>query len=508
MKKIVRLLFSRFFIISTIIVAQIAFLSVIISGILQYSSLIYSLVQLAAIVMVIIIIGNNNNPSYKLAWSIVILIFPLLGVAFYLTSVHTPSSVRFKQKMKKYLKYHTKLLDHHEHIYEEVPHIDQQYIKTSKFIKNAVGYPIWKNTNSTYFSTGEAFFAEHTAQLKKAKKFIFLEYFIIEEGVMWNTTLEILKEKAAEGVKVYLLYDDLGTINTLPARYDKTLREAGIHVEVFNPFKPKIDLLMNQRDHRKITVIDGKVGFCGGLNLADEYINVIEKYGHWKDTAVMIEGEAVSSLISMFLQLWNYTSKNDLAPQQFLNEVSGVKSDGFVQPFADIPKHTWDVSENTYLNIINRATKYVYITTPYLIIDHNMMTSLIRAAKSGVDVRIITPHIPDKKIVFMTTQSYYRALVANGIKIYEYTPGFIHAKMIVADDTISVVGTINMDYRSLYLHFECGILFMHSNVISAVKEDILETMKKCEEMNMDKLKKTPFYTKAIHIVLRLFAPLM
>ena len=307
-------------------------------------------------------------------------------------------------------------------------------------------------------------------ELEQAEHYIYIEYFIINDGVMWRTILDILEQKVAQGVDVRLIYDGFGCLTTLPYKYDKFLREKGIQCKVFNPFRPVLNIIQNNRDHRKICVIDGKTGFTGGINLADEYINQKERFGHWKDTAVMLKGDAVWSMTMMFLHMWNVVngiqtpidyaahSPHAYHPEEF-------EGSGFVQPFTDTPLDGETLGENVYLNIINRAKRYVYICTPYLIIDNEMMTALCLAAKSGVDVRIMTPGVPDKKMVFLLTQSYYAQLIEAGVKIYEYQPGFLHAKSFVCDDEIAVVGTINLDYRSLYLHFEDGV-WIYKNATS------------------------------------------
>ena len=330
---------------------------------------------------------------------------------------------------------------------------------------------------------------------------------------MWRTILDILEQKAAQGVDVRLIYDGFGCLTTLPYKYDKFLREKGIQCKVFNPFRPVLNIIQNNRDHRKICVIDGKTGFTGGINLADEYINQKERFGHWKDTAVMLKGDAVWSMTMMFLHMWNVVngiqtpidyaahSPHAYHPEEF--EGSGV-----VQPFTDTPLDGETLGENVYLNIINRAKRYVYICTPYLIIDNEMMTALCLAAKSGVDVRIMTPGVPDKKMVFLLTQSYYAQLIEAGVKIYEYQPGFLHAKSFVCDDEIAVVGTINLDYRSLYLHFEDGVWIYKNDVIRDILEDFLETMHYCDPISLEFCKNRNIFVRGFQSILRVFAPLL
>ncbi|MCS1352345.1 cardiolipin synthase [Mechercharimyces sp. CAU 1602] len=508
MKKVLRFLFSRMVIVSVLITIQLVFLLVVIFGLSQYASYLYTTMELLSILLVVAVVMSNDNPSYKLAWTIVILILPLLGGLFYLIRGSNRIPKKHIRTLENHLKKHEDLFTLTTDIQEELSSYYPKDASISRFITTAGGYPIWSETAVEYFPLGEKMYKRLLEELKKAKSYILMEYFIVERGVMWDTILEVLEQKVAEGVEVYLMYDDLGCIQTLPPKYDEELRQKGIHVAVFNPYRPQLNLLVNHRDHRKITVIDGKVGFCGGINLADEYINVKERFGHWKDTAVLLRGKAVWNLLIMYLSLWNFTSADKLDLEKYLSTLPSAQPDGYVQPFGDSPRYPVKVSENTYLNIINKATRYVYITTPYLIIDHNMKTSLVRAAKSGVDVRIITPHIPDKWYVHMTTQSYYEELVRAGVKIYEYTPGFMHAKMVLTDDDLAIVGTVNMDYRSMYLHFECGVLLYKNSIIAQIKVDIEDAMNVSTLVTVEEAGRIPFLKWMVRAFLRLFAPLM
>jgi cardiolipin synthase len=303
----------------------------------------------------------------------------------------------------------------------------------------------------------------------------------------------------------------VGCVNTLPAKYFKKLQKKGIKCAAFNPFLPVISVVMNNRDHRKIFVVDGNIGFTGGINLADEYINQVERFGYWKDTGIRLEGEAVWSFTAMFLEMWNYITQETEDCTKFMPKIyqtEPFKEDGFVQPYGDSPLDHENVGENIYLNIINRAKKYVYIFTPYLIIDNEMMVALRNAAKSGVDVRIVTPGIPDKKAIFLMTQSYYQPLLESGVKIYQYTPGFIHAKCFVCDDEVATVGSINLDFRSLYLHFECGVWMYRSSAVMQVKEDCLATFEQSEEISVEFCRKRHLVVRMVQSLMRLFAPLL
>lgn len=348
-------------------------------------------------------------------------------------------------------------------------------------------------------------------ELKKAERYIFLEYFIIEKGVMWDSILEILVEKAKQGVDVRVIYDDVGCLLTLPYNYDKQLSKMGIKCCVFNPFVPILSSHMNNRDHRKITVIDGCTAFTGGINLADEYINGYEKHGHWKDSAVMIKGDAVWSFAVMFLSLWNYQRKTEEDYEKFRPlaiETEKFAPLGYVQPFTDSPLDDESISETVYLNLISNAKRYVFINTPYLILDSEMTIALCSAAKRSVDVRIITPHVPDKWFVHSVTRANYEVLVESGVKIYEYIPGFNHAKSFAIDDEFGVVGTINLDYRSLYLHFECGVWLYQTKSILEVKEDFMKTLEQCQQITLEYCRSVKWYRRLGRLVLRAFAPLM
>ena len=347
-------------------------------------------------------------------------------------------------------------------------------------------------------------------RLEKAEHYIFLEFFIIHEGVMWDSILEILKRKAKQGVTVRLIYDDMGCFLLLPTDYPKQLEQMGISCVKFNPFRPFLSAIQNNRDHRKIISIDGKVAFPGGINLADEYINAIERFGHWKDSAIKVEGEAAWSFTLMFLQMWDACRWEDEDFSRYYpwqTNPCPVIGGGFVQPYMDSPMDTENVGEHVYLQILNQAKDYVYINTPYLIVDDSMVSALTLAAKRGVDVRIITPHKWDKWAIHMTTRSYYRELVKAGVKIYEYTNGFNHSKTFVSDDCTATVGTTNLDFRSLYLHFECGALLFNCEAVSQVKEDFLNTLTICQPITEEDCRHNVF-VRLFQDILRLFAPLM
>lgn len=511
MKKILNFLFSRLIsVILALFIQAFLFVSVIwrFSNLFIYFYIVCTLISIAA---VLFIINDKSNPAYKIAWIIPIMLFPIFGGIIYMIFGGYKSSRFTKTKMSKIQEEINEYLNPQQAITEELYLDGRSIANQSLYIQNTSFCPVYKNTLSSYLTPGEDMFGILIDELKSAKKFIFLEYFIIQEGLMWDTILEILKEKVKEGVDVRIIYDDLGTILTLPYKYDKTLEKFGIKCCVFNPFIPVLSVKLNNRDHRKIAVIDGHTAFTGGINLADEYINAIIKYGYWKDSCVVVRGEAVWSFTVMFLTLWNYLRKTDEDYSKFCalpEQLDKYESDGFVQPFTDSPLDDESVGESIYLNLINTAEKYVYINTPYLVPDNEMLTALCLAAKRSVDVRLITPHMGDKWFVHAVTRSNYNILVENGVKIYEYTPGFNHAKSIVSDDKLAVVSTINLDYRSLYLHFECGTWLYKTKSVFEIKEDFLNTLNKCEEITLDFCRSIKWYKRLGRSILRIFAPLM
>ena len=462
-----------------------------------------------SIIIVFIIINNKSNPSYKIAWIVPVMIFPIFGGLFYLLYGGNKLSTREKLKMVIQNIEMTNALKQDDEIIKKIGDKSIYAKNQSEYILNYAKCPVYNNTETTYFKIGEEKFEALLRELKKAEKFIFLEYFIIQEGKMFNSILEILEEKAKQGVDVRLIYDDVGCIVTLPHNYKNTLEAKGIKCRVFNPIKPFFTRRLNNRDHRKIVVIDGDVGFTGGINLADEYINEYEKHGYWKDAGIMLKGDAVWNLTVMFLSMWDYIDNKEEDYIKFKpSKNKYYNSKGYVQPFDDSPLINEPIGETVYLNLINKAKDYIYINTPYLIIDNEMATALKIAAKSGVDIKIVTPYIPDKKFVHAVTKSYYESFIKDGIEIYEFTPGFMHAKTFVVDDEYGVVGSMNLDFRSLYLHYECGVWLYKTDSIKSMKDDYLETLKRCHKVTMEECKNTSSIRKVLRLIIRMFAPLL
>lgn len=511
MKKLISILLSRAVIFGSLILVQLFTFVILILKFSNYSVYFILGSIVVSLIAVLCIVNNRQNPAYKLAWIIPILIFPILGISFYLLFGMQKVNKRVIKKMKEVEIKTNSMLIQDITIIQKLRNQDIGIANQANYIYNASHYPIYQNTTVEYLSSGEMKFNRLKEELLKAKHYIFLEYFIIEEGIMWNTILDILIKKVKQGVDVRVLYDDVGCLRTLPYKYNEVLEGYGIKCKVFNPFIPVMSIKMNNRDHRKIVVIDGHIAFNGGINLADEYINAYKKYGYWKDSAVILKGDAVWNFTVMFLTVWDYYNGSSENYNNFLpnnNCKERFHSDGFVLPYGDSPLSNEKVGEMAYLNIINQAEDYVYITTPYLILDNETVTALCLAAKKGIDVRIITPHIPDKWYVHMVTRGYYPVLIENGVKIYEFTPGFIHGKTFVSDNELAIVGTINLDYRSLYLHFECATWMYQSKVVLSIKEDFISTLEQCEMITIEKCNKIKWPIKFMRTLMRVFAPLM
>lgn len=497
-------------IVAVLIVIQIAVLVLIAMSGANYSPYIAVGLNLISFIISLVVIVRRTNDAYKLTWIYLILCFPVFGGLFYLV-FSIQASMRLMAPYMKHIDEQTSIITAEtKECVSKAKSMFPENRAQIAYLCDYAGFPIYDNTETKYYPMGEDFFQELLDELKRAEKYIFLEYFIIGEGKMWDSILDILKEKAQSGVKVRILYDDFGCIFNLPKKYPEKLAQYGIECRAFNRFRPILTGIQNNRDHRKICSIDGRIAFTGGINLADEYINEIEKYGRWKDAAVKIKGDAAWSLTVIFLKMWMLTSPDPEITENIVEYEplkSENKSDGFVHPYCDSPLDTDHVGEHIYMQIVNHAKDYLYIMTPYLIIDDSMMSALTLAAKSGVDVRIITPHKWDKKMVHITTRSYYSDLIDGGVRIYEYTPGFVHSKVFVSDDNIASIGTANLDFRSLYLHFECGTMLYGSRAVIEAKNDFLSTLDECKEITADDCK-VGVFMRFINSLMRLIAPLL
>ncbi len=511
MKAIIKFLYRRIVLISVAIIVQFAVLIEIIARFNTYFVYFYWISIFASIVAVLWIINDRSNPSYKIAWIIPILLFPIFGGLFYFFFGGKRLSKKEKRKIRVIEQKVYKALKPQKANLNEIIKFSESAAVQSRYIQDNAHYPLYKNTMGEYLPIGEVKFEKLKEELKKAKHFIFMEYFIIQEGVMWNSILDILLEKVKEGVDVRIIYDDAGCLLTLPYKYNKKLEKMGIKCCVFNPMVPILYVRMNNRNHRKVAIIDGHTAFTGGINLADEYINEIKKHGHWKDSAIMIKGDAVWSMTVMFLTMWEYLKGTDEDLNRYKGKIrydKAIGANGYYQPFSDSPLDNENVGEIVYLNLINKAKRYVFITTPYLVIDYEMIRALTSAAKGGIDVRIITPHCADKWYVHTVSKSNYKILLESGVKIYEYTPGFMHAKTVVTDDEFGFVGTINMDYRSFFMHFECGVWMYKSSAVKDIRSDFLNTLEVCREIKIEDFRDFKWYNALLGSMLRIFAPIM
>jgi cardiolipin synthase len=510
LRRLLKFFTGRLFISLVLISLQIGVL-VNIFGFAKNNALWLQFLSVLSILMTLVVVIRDLNPAYKIGWMLIFITIPVYGGLFYLFFGNRRLNARLRERVEQLNTFYQKGMESGAYSQllpmKALSAYSPTLARQAQYIANISSYPLWGSTEVEYFPSGEAWVVDVLSELKKAKSFIFLEFFIISEGEVWDAILAVLLQKRVEGVRVCLMYDDVGSIFGISSHYDRKLRNLGLEVVAFNPLRAHLNSKLNSRDHRKVLVIDGNVGYTGGMNIADEYANRLLKFGHWKDTAVKLRGDAVYSLSQMFLQLWAF-STNRVEDFSRYRPTITCKTDGFVQPFADNPLDNQNVAENAYIQIISLAKRYVWITTPYLVLDNEMLTALKIAAQSSVDVRIITPHIPDKWYVFAVTRENYYPLLEAGVKIYEYTPGFIHAKMFVSDDRVAIIGTINMDYRSFYLHFENGVAFYGSSVIHTVKEDIEDTLQVCTEVTIEKLKKRNWIRKLSGIVLKLAAPLM
>ncbi len=463
--------------------------------------------RILSIFIVLNIIRTSRHISSDLMWIVIIMLFPMFGTIVYIfaganliTGKTFYSIIKEEAKAKEYYKQDKEILD-------EVKTQNPNFTSELAFISNE-GYPIYKNTDFSFYSPCEDGWKAMLEEMEKAEKYIFMEYFIIEEGTMWNAVLAILEKKVKQGVECRVMYDDMGSLNTLPSSYTKQLEKKGIKAISFNRVSPIVNTIMNHRDHRKIMVIDGKVAFSGGANLADEYINVKRIHGHWLDNIIRIKGEAVWSYLVMFLTNWNALRHEDISYTQYKYTFQNCKNkDGYIIPYADTPFDQELTGQSVYEDILNSANEYVYIMTPYLIIDSEMINTLIHTAKKGVDVRIIMPGIADKQIVHDIGTSYYAQLIEGGVKIYEYEPGFVHSKVFISDNKYATVGTINLDYRSLYLHFENGTLLYNASTIKDIYQNYVETLEKCKEITI-KDTHMHFIKGFIISVIRIFAPML
>ncbi len=515
--KLLRRIFSRVVLVSLGIAIQLAWIFFLLFVASAYYMPIAVCLNFLSFVAVLFIINRTGNPQIKMAWIVPILVFPLFGGLIFLFS----GGKGPKRKLRRALEASAEMVMPHKKSnipYDlsspDLPMTDETDLPMAEqcHYLHTQGYTAYRDTTADYYADCRAGWERMMEDLRGAEHFIFMEYFIINPGKMWDPVLEILREKAAAGVDVRLMYDDVGSINYLSRKYHRDIEKFGIKCVKFNPYRPVYAVVMNHRDHRKILVVDGHIAYTGGVNFADEYIGEDTRFGEWKDNVLRMEGEAVRSMTLLFLEMWNAVRPTDTAEAVAAFMPDPVKAErvgcaGLVQPYGNFPVENEMLAENVYLNLINRASQYVYIYTPYVVIDYEMSRALSLAALRGVDVRLIVPAIPDKKVVYALTQSFFPELIENGVQVYKFTPGFVHSKVFLTDDRLSVVGSINLDYRSLLLHFENAVLFMDHPVLAEIKKDFEETLPRCEPVEIKKKRFSMLYEMYLGL-LRLFAPLL
>lgn len=540
-------IFGRTGVLIVCLLAEVLLLFLMLHYVAQYIYLVFGTHIVFSFLILLLILNRVEHPSFQLAWASLVLLFPIFGGLLYLYIKLQPGMKILGRRMQEIDKSTRELLPQDPVAMREFSFENPRLAQLAYYVGEQQGCPVYRGSEVTYFASGEEKFEELKKQLRAAKQFIFLEYFIIAEGVMWDSVQEILEQKVQEGVEVRLMYDGMNELNNLPHDFSRKMKGLGIRCKVFSPVYPVISTSYNNRDHRKIVVIDGQVAFTGGVNLADEYINRKERFGHWKDAAIMVRGEAAQSFTVMFLKMWDVTEKQENIavylkkpeaagngtpqagamgglskeqPRETATQVLEKQAEksaeandqkqgrGFVLPYATNPLQETQTAERVYLEILNGACRYVHIMTPYLIPDHELLQALIYAARRGVDVKLILPHIPDKKYAFALAHSYYKVLMHAGVRIFEYTPGFVHSKVVVSDDVCAVVGAINLDYRSLYLNFECAALLYEVLQIRDIEADFRRTLIECQLVTDFDIRHDKITRKIAGHVLKLLAPLM
>ncbi len=494
MKRLLRLILSRTTFILLLLLAQIAFFLFTVNYVSQFRY-VHTVLYVITVIIVMYLIHKEENPIYKLTWIIPIMIFPLFGGLFYLFYKNTNISKKAR------------------HLYQTIEHERVEITKdmplnNSSKITNylhSLGFPTFINTKTTFFDGGEKLFNDLKQSLKDAKTYIYLEFFIISKGQLWTEILDILKEKVSQGVDVKLIFDDFGS-SKLPYKYTKKLKSFGIDAYNFNPMKPHLNFQMNYRNHRKVVIIDGHIAYTGGINIGDEYINLVQPFGHWQDSGIKLEGEAVFSLLAGFLDQLRFLTTGQLKIDYKPIKHDQTANKSLVVPFFDAPLDLEYTTKNIYMQMIYKAKSYIYIATPYLILDYELMTALKFAASSGVDVNIMIPYIPDKRIIYMVTESYARELSEFGIKVFKYEPGFIHSKFMIVDDSEALIGTVNLDFRSLFLHFENSVYLKNDSSIIDMKNHFQELITKSIDINL--IKKPNIIYRFTQIILKGFSSIL
>lgn len=501
-----RIIFGRTSIVVLLLALQFILLFIFFYRLRDYTF--YGGSMLLALIVALFVVNRPDNPASKITWILLIMLAPVFGIPFYFFVNAELGHRLVRARLAEISEQTAPLLPPQPKAIQSLETASPGMSGLARYLFRTGSFPVYQNSGASYYPLGENAFEAILEDLSAAQKFIFLEYFIITEGYMWGRILKILEQKAAEGVEVRVLYDGTCALYNLPYQYPEQLEKLGIQCRMYAPLRPLVSTHYNNRDHRKILVVDGRCAFTGGINLSDEYINRTHPHGHWKDVAIRITGEAVRSFTHMFLQMWDTDDRTieDFTP--YLNASRPVESPGWVLPYGDSPFNGENMAEMVYMDILNQAKRYVHIMTPYLIIDHEMVTALLFAAKRGVDVKLITPGRPDKKTIFALTRSYYSELLAGGVQIYEYTPGFVHAKTFVSDDSTAVSGSVNLDYRSLYLHFECAALLYNSPAVADIEADFQATLAQCRAITLEDCRKDRLTRRLTGFLLRPLAPLM
>ena len=519
MRKLWKIVYSRTFIV--IIAAAVTVLGVI--GVVNYAGnsipYFWTVLQIFSVIVAISIVNRPINASFKLTWIIFVLSVPIFGAVFYFLLRSNAETIRYRRTFKK----QAKILRDYSHeqgrtsekVLKKLQVSDNEQLKLARYMDDYVGFSMHANSDAVYFPSGEAKFAALLEELKKAERYIFMEYFIVDFGYMWDSILDVLKEKAAQGVEVRFMYDGMNSLTLLPYTYYKQLRKYGIKAKVFSQIIPALSTVQNNRDHRKITVIDGKVAFTGGVNLADEYINQKERFGYWKDAAIMVTGEAVANFTLMFLQMWNFNEKNENKDLQYMDEhfknrSPEVTTDSFFLAYGESPFDDEEVAKRVFLEMIQAAQESIDIMTPYLVLDDETMDNITYAAKRGVKVRLLLPHIYDKQFAYLAARTDFDVYLDAGVEIYEFTPGFVHSKVVLVDGKMATVGTINMDFRSFYLNFECGLyIYNHQQVLAAIARDFHDSFAQSQQITLASFKADyPWYKRYAGNVMKIISPLL
>ncbi len=500
---------GRILIIAIAILIQLGWLLLLFLKLNRQSIYISAITELLAAVAVLRLYSEDTNSAMRMSWIIAILVFPVMGLALYLLIGRNWRNRAKQRYFRNFQRKSERLLVQQPDLLAQLEREDPSHGNQCRYLLDYGHFPLFRAQEVTFYGDTAAALEAQKAALRGAKRFIFMEYHAIEASAAFEGVREILAEKARQGVEVRILYDEIGSMGFINRKFIGRLEKDGIQCRVFNPIIPLVSIFMNNRDHRKITVVDGVVGFTGGYNLADEYFNLTHPYGEWKDSGIRFSGGAVNSLTLQFLEMWNSIRQADETLSAYLPEAGEPEGcAGYIQPYAENPLFPEPLAENVYLNLVQSARRYIWFVTPYLILSDEMTRALGLAAKRGVDVRIITPGIPDKKLIYQITRSYYAALARQGVRIYEFTPGFCHAKQCVCDGELAVVGTINLDYRSLYHHFENAVLLLHTPAIQSIKEDFDRMLPRCEEVTEKYHSGRSAALRIWQCLLRLIAPLV